>query len=191
VTEIDAVFEAARVGGPEAFATWMALVERPIRASLRRFARAVDAEVVVQETLLRMWIAARDHGRVIEGDDASLRFALRVARNVALEEVRRTGHGRLVSLDDEHGGPEPALDPAPVPDPGLREAIVECLSRLTGKPREALFARLRDGHAAADRDLAERVRMTMNTFLQNVVRARRAVARCLEGKGVKLEEVWR
>jgi len=37
--------------------------------------------------------------------------------------------------------------------------------------------------------LAERLRMRLNTFLQNIVRARRSMEKCLEGRGVRLEEV--
>lgn len=191
VTAIDAAFEGARAGMPEAFAKWMTLVERSLRGSLRRFARAVDVEVVMQETFLRMWIAATDPEREWVGNDASLRFAFRVARNVAFEEARRTGHGHLVPLPEPGDGAEPAIDPPPPSDPGLLRAIRTCLGRLTGKPREVLFARLRDGHRTADRDLAASLQMTANTFLQNVVRARRAVAQCLEGKGVRLQEVLR
>lgn len=188
---IDEAFELARAGRPPHFAAWMALVERPLRSSLRRFARAVDVEVVLQETLLRMWIAARETGRVFEGENASLRFALRVARNVALEEVRRCGHGRLVALDDLAGDIEPAVPPVPIEDHGLFHAIRECIERLGGKPRRALLERLVNGHESSDRDLARTLSMTTNTFLQNIVRARRAVAKCLAGKGVPLQAVPR
>ncbi len=183
MTEIDVAFAGARDGRVERFARWMALVERPLRASLRRFARAVDVESAMQEAFLRMWIACRNPERVFEGDNASLRFALRVARIVALEEVRRARHEHLVALEDLDPSAEPSVDPTPPADPGLLRAIKDCLGRLRGKPREALFARLSGGHTLADRDLATSLGMAVNTFLQNVVRARRSVADCLERKG--------
>jgi DNA-directed RNA polymerase specialized sigma24 family protein len=183
LTEIDVAFAAARVPGVEAFARWMALVERPLRASLRRFARAVDVESVMQETFLRMWIACSDTERVLSGDNASLRFALRVGRNVALEEVRRARLDHLIALDDLDPSKETFIDPKPPADPGLMRAIKDCLERLRGKPREALFARLAGGHAVSDRDLGISLGMAVNTFLQNVVRARKSVAECLERKG--------
>lgn len=183
MTEIDDAFLAAREWGAEAFARWMTLVERPLRASLRRFARAVDVESVMQEALLRMWIACRDPERAIEGENASLRFALRVARNVALEEVRRARLEHLVAIEDLDPSKEPSIDPAPSEDAGLMRAIKDCLERLRGKPRQALFARLSDGHSLADRDLAATLGMAVNTFLQNIVRARKSVAECLERKG--------
>lgn len=183
MSEADLAFERARRGDVGAFANWMALVERPVRGSLRRFARAIDVESALQETFLRMWIAGQDRGRAFTGENASLRFALRIARNVALEEVRRARLDHLVSLDELDPSSEPSIDPTPPSDPGLLRAIKDCVSRLRGKPRDALLARLARGHELHDRDVAASLGMAVNTFLQNVVRARKAVALCLEGKG--------
>jgi DNA-directed RNA polymerase specialized sigma24 family protein len=182
LSTVDALFDAARFGNAEAFGAWAEHVHLPLRRSLRAFARAVDVEVVVQEALLRMWILVRDGEADLQGQDASLRFALRVARNVALEEVRRSRTGHLVPLEAVQG--EPSVEPDAPSDPGLRKAIAECLERLPRKPALALLARLRGGHDAPDRSLAERIGMTRNTFLQNIVRARRHLAACLEGKGI-------
>ena len=167
----------------------MGRVERPIRASLQRFARAVDVEVVVQETLVRMWSFANRGDRRLEGADASLRFAIAVARNVALEEVRRTRPDRLVPLTELPEGAQPTVDPDPPPDPGLRQAIGECFQRMPDRPRQALEARLGLGHMNADRTLAALLRMKPNTFLQHIVRARQFLKRCLERRGIVLREV--
>jgi hypothetical protein len=51
------------------------------------------------------------------------------------------------------------------------------------------MARLGSGGEAPDRDLAESVGMQKNTFLQNVVRARKLIAGCLEHAGYRLREV--
>ena len=184
MTAADLLFERARRGDVGAFADWMALVEHPVRGSLRRFARAIDVESALQETFLRMWIASQDHERTFTGENASLRFTLRVARNVALEEVRRAKLDHLVALDDLDPSSEPSIDPAPPSDPGLMSAIKDCVSRLRGKPRDALLTRLTRGHEMHDRDVAASLGMAVNTFLQNVVRARKLVAACLEGKGL-------
>jgi DNA-directed RNA polymerase specialized sigma24 family protein len=173
----------ARSGDVGAFANWMALVERPVRESLRRFARAIDVESTLQETFLRVWIASQNRARKFEGEDASLRFTFGVARNVALEEIRRAHLGHLVALEDLEPTSEPSVDPTPPDDPGLLRAIRDCLSRLRGKPRDALLTRLAHGHDQNDRENAASLGMAVNTFLQNVVRARKLVAACLEGKG--------
>jgi len=187
VTEVDERFAAARDGNRAAFSDWMGRVERPIRLSLQPFARAVDVEGVVQETLMRMWIFATDaeSGRDLTGDNASLRFAIGMARNLARNEARRNRREQYLPHDEL---PDVPVDPDPPPDPGLRQAIVDCLKRLARRPREALEARLRM-HDDHDRVIARSLSMTLNTFLQNVVRARQQLARCLERRGVPLREL--
>jgi RNA polymerase sigma-70 factor (ECF subfamily) len=185
LTAIDQAFELVRARSPVGFAEWMRLVELPLRASLRGFARVVDAEAVVQEALLRMWVVARDVE--LQGENASLRYALRIARNLALREAAR--QERFERLGDD---PEPAsvrVDPAP--DPALRRTIRECLKRLPAKPGQALVARLRSQGRHPDRDLAAQLGMRVNTFLQNVSRARDALRKCLESRGVDLREAAR
>lgn len=184
---MESAFRLARAGNPDAFAVWMGMVEIPIRRSLSRFARAVEVEVVVQETFMRMWLLANDPERVLEGEMASLRFALGVARNVALEELRRCRQNRFADVDSLDNLPEGSLQPE-LPDPALGDAIRRCLEDLPSQPRKALTARLESGHLP-DRDLARDVKMKLNTFLQNVVRARRLLAKCLERHGVRLAEI--
>lgn len=181
---MDEEFRLARAGDMEAFARWMGIVELPLRRSLRRFARAVDVEVTVQETLVRMWLVARDPGRQLTGAGASLKFAFRVARNVAMEEIRRSRQDRFVDLVNLDDLPEGIVTPDP-PDPALRRAIEDCIGRLPGQPRAALAART---SGRPDRELAAGLHMKLNTFLQNIVRARRLLADCLEKRGVRLGE---
>jgi len=182
---IEAAFRRARAGDADAFAEWMKMVEHPLWRSLARFARHIDLEVVVQETFLRMWIVACDLGRHLEGEYASLKFALRVARNVGLEELRRTRCGSTVSFDEQ---PEPPVC-FDFPDPLLKKTIYRCFDLLPQKPKSAMAARLQDGHLP-DRELAGTLRMTLNTFLQNIVRARKFMAECLEKRGVRLEGIF-
>jgi DNA-directed RNA polymerase specialized sigma24 family protein len=185
-SEIDMLFALVRRGDQAAFGRWMGRVERPIRMSLARFACAVDVEAIVQETLLRMWVLATRHLRDLEGENASLRFAIGLARNLARSEARRMGRVRFLPPEDL---PEVAEEPPPVPDPGLAAAIRDCVGRLTGKLRVVLQARIERGALQPDRDLANQLNMKLNTFLQNVVRARQQMRKCLEGKGVPLGEI--
>src|SRR5262245_14705311 len=154
---------------------------------------------MLQETLLRIWRVAGDW-RPDGHPNSLLRLASRIARNLARDEIRRRrvvvpgaggggadgpgagGHGT--------GGPlGPAvdpIDPEPPPDPILRERIARCLERLRGAPRRALLLRTETAGGAPDRDLAARLNLRLNTFLQNVTRARRQVAQCLERSGVRV-----
>lgn len=149
--------------------------------SLSRFAAAVDTEAVLQEALLRVWqVAPRfvDDGK----PDGLLRLGVRIARNVAVSEIRR--HSGRRARDEELADPE-VPPPAP-PDPLLRAAILECRDRLPERPRAALTARLESHGARADATLAEALSMKTNTFLQNITRARKLLAECLREKGIEL-----
>ena len=172
-----------------AFAAWAGQVERPVRSGLSRFARAVDLEGAVQETMLRMWLLATRSGKELTGENASLRMALAVARNVAREELRRSKLGSLVPLEECESEPELIVAPPAGPDPGLARAIRDCIARIQGRPRAALELRLHDGHERPDRELAQQLGLKLNTFLQHIVRARRSLADCLRRKGVDLAGV--
>jgi RNA polymerase sigma-70 factor (ECF subfamily) len=187
MTDLDRHLPEIAAGDDDAFARWLAGAEPELRDGLRAFAAVADVEAVLQESLLRTWqVAARfaPDGR----PNALLRFAVRAARNLALDEARRAG--RRVPSDDttleRHlealagaGAPEG-------PDPLLRKLIARCRSLLPAKPRAALDARL--AASGTDAALAARLGMRVNTFLQNFGRARRALADCLRKGGVEIEE---
>lgn len=179
MSDRDVHLPAIALGDADAFGRWMASAEAPLRAGLRRFAAQVDAEAVLQETLLRVWqVAPRfvPDGR----PDGLLRLGHRIARNLAVSEIRRRG-GRVT---DDVG--ETAVE-APPPDPLLRSVIATCRERLPDKPAQALEARLSSAGAEADAALAERLGMRTNTFLQNFTRARALLRECLRKHGVDLE----
>ena len=188
MSALDDLFRRSQSGDREAFAGWVRRVEPAVRRSLRRFARSVDAESVVQETLLRMWVLAAT--LPLQGDDASLRYAFSIARNLAVREARRWSRSDPIE-GEEDARAEIPVPPEPVTDPGLRALILACLRRLPLKPGRALAARLGGAGETSDPVLAERVGMTRNTFLQNIVRARRHLASCLESHGVRVEEFLR
>jgi RNA polymerase sigma-70 factor (ECF subfamily) len=178
---------AIAAGDTGAFGRWLAGAERPLRASLHSFSARVDVEAVLQETLLRTWQVAP---RVVDdgGADPLFRLALRIARNLAIDEVRRL---RATPWSSDEGDLEATLAaPTPhEPDPLLRKAILECRQRLPGRPAQALDARLTSAGAEPDATLAARLGMQLNTFLQNFTRARKLLAECLRARGVDIEAV--
>jgi RNA polymerase sigma factor (sigma-70 family) len=180
VIDLDEHLSGIVAGEPAAYAAWLAGAEPRLRASLSRYAECVDTEAVLQETLLRVWqVAPRFHP---DGDaNALLRLGVRIARNLAISEIRRQ---RIRFVDsDAH---EPA-DPPRAPDPLLRRIIALCREKLPPKPAQALILRLQDV-GRPDRDLAADASMTLNTFLQNVTRARKLLAECLARNGVDLSK---
>ncbi len=180
---LDVHLSAIAAGDADAFARWLAASEMRIRLSLKSYAAQVDVESVVQETMLRVWQVAprfEPDGEI----NSLLRFAVRVARNTAVSEMRRLGAVRPAG--------EPALE-IPVepaePDPMLRARIAECREELPARPGQALDARLASSGGEPDLALATALQMTLNTYLQNVTRARKLLAECLEKKGVAIEVV--
>jgi RNA polymerase sigma factor (sigma-70 family) len=183
--DTDAELSAIIAGDADAFGRWLAAAERPVRESLRSFAAVLDVEAVLQEALLRVWqVAPRfvPDGR----PNGLLRLAVRIARNLAISEVRRL---RTVPAepDDVEAALAAAERPPAPPDPLLREAIRACRERLPEKPRQALDARIAGAGGRDDLDVAESLGMRLNTFLQNVTRARQFLADCLRKRGVVLD----
>jgi DNA-directed RNA polymerase specialized sigma24 family protein len=186
VSEIDRAFERTREGETEAFTSWVRFCEVPLRKNLRSFARVVDVEAVMQECLLRMWRLAPT--LELSGEDASLRYALTMSRNLALSEARRLSRVTPAELAELERLPGTAIDPDPPSDPGLRRAIRECFEQLAKRSREALLARargVRDLHSAASLETNEA------TFRKIVSRARQLLRLCLESRGVRVEEYLR
>jgi RNA polymerase sigma-70 factor (ECF subfamily) len=173
---------AIAAGDLEAFARWIARAERPLRESLRSFAARVDVEAVVQETLLRIWQVAP---RVSPDGKPSplLRLALRIARNLAIDAVRRA---RTVPLADDQIDQSLTFATLHEVDPMLREAILVCREKLPAQPARALDARVQSAGAEPDAVLAMRLGMKLNTFLQNFTRARKLLADCLRARGIEI-----
>lgn len=182
--ELTALAMMAR-GDAAAFGRWASTAEHPLRTSLRPFATSVDTEAVLQETLLRIWQVAPRFTH--DGKpNALLRFAMRTARNVAVTEWRRLGKPAQQEALQQHLQAEATVAPM-TPDPHLREQIVKCRDKLPGQPRVALEQRLASQGASDDAALAERLGMSLNTFLQNFTRARKFLKACLEKAGVHLD----
>lgn len=178
----DLELPAIRRGDADAFARWLVGAEPLLRASLRKFATVVDSEAVLQEALLRVWQVAPQ----CAGDGrphALLRLAMRIVQNLAISEARR--HRLLpTAVGDEL--PEPTIEPANAPDDAVRAAVQRCLDKLPPQPARAITMRLAGDGTTSDRELAFGCQMTTNTFLQNVTRARKLLAECLQRAGVDL-----
>lgn len=185
--DLDVLLPAILNGDAAAFGRWMAVAEGTMRDSLRSFATVIDVEAVLQESLLRVWQVAPRF--IADGKpNGLLRLGVRIARNLAISEVRRT-KSRPVPEDDLESALASTETAPQAPDPMLRDVIRRCQRDLPDKPRQALDARLSFEGTKADEDLAEMLGMRLNTFLQNFTRARRMLADCLRKHGVLLEEL--
>ena len=184
MSDLDQHLDAIVAGDTTAFGQWVAGAEPRVRGSLSRFAEAVDTEAVVQETLLRVWNVAprfRADGR----PDGLVRLAVRIARNLAIDETRRRRPALMETEALQRAADQAAPAPAPT-DPMLRRLIAACLDALPARPAAAIQQRIGARGGRPDHALAEAAGMRLNTFLQNVRRARVGLERCLEKQGVSL-----
>jgi RNA polymerase sigma-70 factor (ECF subfamily) len=183
VIDLDVHFPGIRARETAAFAQWMSVAEPAVRESLRSFVRVVDVEAVLQEALLRVWHVSPRF--VADGKpNGLLRLAVRIARNLAISEVRRT-KSRPVDPEELEEGRDVAM-PEP-PDPLLRQVLAKCFELLPEQPRRVLSARLASVRESDDAS-AERLGMRLNTFLQNFGRARKLLGECLRKNGISVEE---
>lgn len=188
MVDLDAYLAAIVAGDADAFGAWVAGAELRLRLSMKSFAPYVDVEAVLQETLIRLWQVAprlRPDGRT----DVLVRYGVRIARNLAITEMRRLKvHSEVIN-----SVAAAAEDPIPPsgrhhPDPFLRRVIDECRRLLPPKPGQAIAVRLESAGKISDETLAESLGMKLNTFLQNITRARKLLAECLKRHGVDLQE---
>jgi DNA-directed RNA polymerase specialized sigma24 family protein len=189
VTEIDRLWAEACNGDQRAFGDWAGRVERPVQRSLLPFARSTDTEGVAQETLMRMWHLSQEDGGRLVGENASLRYAIGIAYNVARNMARKHKHQHLVPLGHLPENGEGSHHDPPS-DPFLRDILKRCLDTLKGPLRRALGTRLEHGHRHQD-EQAKLVGMTRNTFHQNVTRARKYFYDCLRRHDVHEHEALR
>lgn len=180
--DLDVHLEAIVAGDTQAFSRWVAGAEPALRRSLARFAAQVDVEIVVQEALLRAWQVAPRVTRDGRGN-CLLRFSLRAAHNLAIDELRQRQREVLRMPNDV----ELSFDPVE-PDPLLRRAVEECRQRLPANPARALLARCGAMGVESDEQIAGRLGMKLNTLLKNFGRARRFLLECLERRGIHLGE---
>jgi len=180
--DLDEHLPAIALGDADAFERWVAGAEATVRLTLRSFATTVDTEAVLQEALLRVWQVSPRFAP--DGKPNGLvRLGIRVARNLAVSEWRRSRSSDTLPEGDDIEG----LDDAAPPDPMLRGAILDCKGGLPDKPRIVLEARLERGATTSDDELAAGLSMRKNTFLQNFTRARKLLADCLRARGIDVD----
>jgi RNA polymerase sigma factor (sigma-70 family) len=173
-----------------AFTRWFARCEIPLKQSLRRFAEIVDVESVAQDAAFKVW----EHADRITPDRRPgflLRWTKTVALNDARNKVRRSGqrieHRESLPADDEF---VPPVRPA-IRDTFFLERVRRCLERLNAHQQRAFMARLADGGARPDRELAASIGVGFDAFRQNLARGRKALVECLGSFGIAMTEYLR
>jgi DNA-directed RNA polymerase specialized sigma24 family protein len=184
------VDELGAIAGRDAaaFTRWFARCEIPLKRSLQSFAELVDVESVAQDAAFKVW----QHASAITPDGRP-GFLLRWSRTVALNDARskirradhRPDHWELLTGEEVNKGISPP------PDSFFLERVKRCLERLQAHQQRAFLARLADGGARPDRELATSIDMGFDAFRQNLTRGRKALVQCLASFKIDVAEYLR
>jgi RNA polymerase sigma factor (sigma-70 family) len=163
---------------PASGARWFAEEVHPHEASLRAylhgsFPAVRDVDDVVQESFLRIWRA-----RAIEPVRSARAFLFRVARNLALDLVRRDQASPVIAVRDweglsvlDHDG-----DPARAVDERVKLlALVDAIEALPPRCREVVI--LRKLQQIPQREVARQLGLAEKTVEAHLARG---LARCEE-----------
>jgi RNA polymerase sigma factor (sigma-70 family) len=173
------------VAVPEEQSRWFAAEVQPhhshLTAYLRRAYPSVrDTDDVVQETYLRIWKA-----RALQPIQSAKAYLFRIARNLALDAIRR---GRTSPIDAM-----PDLAALPVMDQGAATAETVCANEeiaLLAEALEALPPRIREivilrkFQNLPQKVVAERLHISELTVQEQVYRGLRRIEKILVKRGV-------
>ncbi len=143
-----------------------------------------EAEDIAQEAILRLWTHAE---RWQPGGPGIAAWLSRVGTNLCIDRLRkrrRMSEGEVPDREDD----------APLADVDTetaqtREAVIGCISELPERQRAAIVLTYYED--LPNRTACEALEMKIKAFESILVRARQALRRCIERKGIAHEDVAR
>ena len=141
------------------------------RLALRITMNAAEAEVVVQETMLKVW-NRREQWNQIESIEA---FCLTICRNLSLDKMRRMDN-QTQSLDATYDPKDQHVASNPEEQAVQRDRIQlvrQLISQLPEKQRSCM--QLRDMEGKSYKDIATILNMTEEQVKINIFRARQTI----------------
>ncbi|MBE7538067.1 MAG: RNA polymerase sigma factor [Opitutaceae bacterium] len=169
---------------------WFAEQVHPHDAALKQYLRSsfpsvVDVEDVVQESYLRIW-----HRQMLQPLVSARSFLYRVARNLAVDNLRRTTISpiipatesiRLGAADDNPDAAETASGKEEV------QLLLDAIEALPPRCREILV--LQKLHGLSLKEIAERLGITEGTVQIQGAKGMRRCAEYLRERGLGRREV--
>ena len=189
--ELRRVIRAAQRGDERAFETLLGLVEAPVyRLVLSMLRQRQDAEDAAQETLVKLWRSLPSY----RFECPFLPYALHVARNTALDMLRRRKNGAAtisLTVEDEDGETVQleVADTDEYADPSRAyarretcEAVRRALGELPQEHREILT--LKDMEGLSYEQIAHVLRLEEGTVKSRLHRARKKLAELLKTRNI-------
>ena len=166
-------------GDRGALKTVYELTSPKVYGTIVRIVRSRDrSEDVLQDVYVRVWSRA---GRFDPGKGSAITWLCTIARNAALNEVRRSGRAHEVS---DQAIPEVPDDASPPADEWLchaeeREALNRCMEELQPDHRRSIRMAFFEGYSYSQ--LAEKVEVPLGTMKSWIRRGLSALKGCLDG----------
>lgn len=146
--------------------------DKLFRLAFRITLNQQDAEDVVQETLIKIW-NRRDHWDEIESLEG---WAMTIARNMALDVIRKQDSHRTVSLDEPSPIPQHPSPTTPYEQMMEKERIAMVRNLMNSLPEKQRTAmQLRDFEDKSYKEIAEIMQISEDQVKINIFRARQFI----------------
>ena len=141
------------------------------RLALRITLNRVEAEDVVQETMIKVW-NKRDHWDEIESIEA---FCLTICRNIAIDKTRKA-ENQNQSLADEHDAPDHSYSSNPE-EQAMQQDRVRLVRRLIDNlpEKQRSVMQLRDIEGKSYKEIAQILAISEEQVKINIFRARQTI----------------
>ena len=176
----DDIREGLRAG--DADRAFRLLADRYRAAVFRVCYAVIQNRAIAEEAMQETFAKAFRKRRRLASADSVKAYLLRIARNTALDVQRKAQRRR--GLDRHHGDPEAPVVTAPSPGLEVAEvtALLDCLDTLEPATRTALL--LHHWEERSWQEIAEVVKLPVDTIRMRAARVLRDLLTCLAGKGV-------
>ena len=141
------------------------------RLALRITLNRVEAEDVVQETMIKVW-NRRDHWDELESIEA---FCLTICRNISLDKMKKA-ENQNQSLEDEHDAPDRSYASNPEEQVMQQDRVLlvrRLIDNLPEKQRSVM--QLRDIEGKSYKEIAQILAISEEQVKINIFRARQTI----------------
>jgi len=169
--------KAAIAGGQNAFERIVDKYRTMVaKVTVGMLGNRADAEDVGQETFLRFYRSMHQY----KGDAALGTYLTRIAINLSLNELKRRGSRRWLSLEEKHESYH--ADDRSYHNNDNKELVKKALAQLDTKYRSVVVLRIMQGFST--KETAELLNLPLGTVLSRLARAQEKLKPILQ----KLEE---
>ncbi len=142
---------------------------RIYRLALTMLQHQQDAEDILQEVQLRLWV----HRKIIPELDSLEAYAIKITKNLCLDRIKSTKNRKMMDLNESNAGWENFTPFSKVSFQSLRDLMLQLFSTLPEQQR--LIIHMRDIEHCSFQEIENFTGMNVNAIRVNLSRARKSV----------------